>query len=93
MSRGPDPREGHPATNSLRKKRASSRFEAPPSASTCGKSLTEAKRIDVKLADSFGLNPDSIVPIDRGYIDYALFCRWSMADVFFVTRLKDERRL
>jgi hypothetical protein len=52
--------------------------------------LTEAKRSDVRLADSFRLNPGSIVAIDRGYIDYALFARWSMAGVFFVTRLKDN---
>jgi len=52
--------------------------------------LTEAKRSDVKLADSFRLNPGSIVAIDRGYMDYALFGRWSMAGVFFVTRLKDN---
>ena len=52
--------------------------------------ITEAKRSDVKLADSFRLNPGSIVAIDRGYIDYALFARWSMAGVFFVTRLKDN---
>jgi len=52
--------------------------------------LTEAKRSDVKLADSFTLNPGSIVAIDRGYIDYALFARWSTAGVFFVTRLKEN---
>jgi len=52
--------------------------------------LTEAKRSDVKLADSFALNPGSIVAMDRGYTDYALFGRWTMADVFFVTRLKDN---
>jgi len=52
--------------------------------------LTEAKRSDVKLADSFVLNPGSIVAMDRGYNDYALFGRWSMAEVFFVTRLKDN---
>jgi hypothetical protein len=52
--------------------------------------LTEAKRSDVKLADSFRLNPGSIVALDRGYIDYALFGRWSLAGVFFVTRLKDN---
>jgi hypothetical protein len=52
--------------------------------------LTEAKRSDVKLADSFRLNAGSIVAIDRGYIDYALFARWSMAGVFFVTRMKDN---
>ncbi len=52
--------------------------------------ITEAKRSDVKLADSFRLNPGSIVAIDRGYIDYALFARWAMAGVFFVTRLKED---
>ena len=52
--------------------------------------LTEAKRSDVKLADSFALNPGSIVAMDRGYHDYALFGRWTMAGVFFVTRLKDN---
>ncbi len=52
--------------------------------------ITEAKRSDVKLADSFALNPGSIVVMDRGYIDYALFGRWTMAGVYFVTRLKDN---
>jgi hypothetical protein len=52
--------------------------------------LTEAKRSDVKLADSFSLNAGSIVTMDRGYTDYALFGRWTLAGVFFVTRLKDN---
>jgi hypothetical protein len=52
--------------------------------------LTEAKRSDVKLADSFSLNPGSIVALDRGYNDYALFGRWTAAGVLFVTRLKDN---
>lgn len=52
--------------------------------------LTEAKRSDVKLADSFSLNPGSIVTMDRGYTDYALFGRWTIAGVFFVTRMKDN---
>src|SRR6202049_4826401 len=52
--------------------------------------LTEAKRSDVKLADSFALNPGSIVTMDRGYTDYALFGRWTIAGVFFVTRLKEN---
>ena len=52
--------------------------------------LTEAKRSDVKLADSFVLNPGSIVAMDRGYTDYALFGRWTIAGIFFVTRLKDN---
>jgi hypothetical protein len=52
--------------------------------------ITEAKRSDVRLADSFSLNPGSIVALDRGYTDYALFGRWTMRGVFFVTRLKDN---
>lgn len=52
--------------------------------------LTEAKRSDVKLADSFSLNAGSIVTMDRGYTDYALFGRWTLAGVFFVTRMKDN---
>lgn len=52
--------------------------------------LTEAKRSDVKLADSFTLNPGSIVTMDRGYTAYALFGRWTLAGVFFVTRMKDN---
>lgn len=52
--------------------------------------ITEAKRSDVKLADSFALNPGSVVVMDRGYNDYALFGRWTMAGVHFVTRLKDN---
>ena len=52
--------------------------------------IAEAKRSDVKLADSFALNPGSIVAMDRGYTDYALFGRWTMAGVYFVTRLKDN---
>ncbi len=52
--------------------------------------ITEAKRSDVKVADSFPLNPGSIAAIGRGYIGYALFARWNMAGVFFVTRLKEN---
>src|SRR6202011_2164093 len=52
--------------------------------------LTEARRSDVKLANSFALNPGSIVAMDRGYTDYALFGRWTIAGVFFVTRMKDN---
>jgi len=52
--------------------------------------VTEAKRSDVRLAESFALNPGSIVAMDRGYTDYALFGRWTMASIYFVTRLKDN---
>lgn len=52
--------------------------------------ISEASRSDVKLADSFVLNPGSIVAIDRGYTDFALFGRWTKAEVYFVTRLKEK---
>ena len=39
--------------------------------------ITEARCNDVKLADAFPLNPGSIVAMDRGYNDYALFARWT----------------
>jgi len=52
--------------------------------------VTQAKRSDVRLADSFALNPGSIVAMDRGYTDYALFGRWTIASIYFVTRLKDN---
>jgi hypothetical protein len=52
--------------------------------------ITEAKKSDVRMAQSLDLNAGSIVAIDRGYNDYALFGKWTDRDVFFVTRLKDN---
>jgi hypothetical protein len=52
--------------------------------------ITEARRSDVKMADAFPLNPGSIVAMDRGYSDYALFGRWTAEEIYFVTRLKDN---
>lgn len=52
--------------------------------------ITEAKRSDVKMADAFSLNPGSIVVMDRGYNDYALFGKWTAEEIYFVTRLKDN---
>jgi diacylglycerol kinase len=54
--------------------------------------ITEARRSDVKMADSFPLNPGSIVAMDRGYSDYALYGRWTDRGIYFVTRLKDNAR-
>jgi hypothetical protein len=54
--------------------------------------ITEARRSDVKMADSFPLNPGSIVAMDRGYSDYALYGRWTGRKIYFVTRLKDNAR-
>jgi hypothetical protein len=52
--------------------------------------VTEAKRSDVTMAGAFPLNPGSIVAIDRGYNDYALFGQWTAEEIYFVTRLKDN---
>jgi len=52
--------------------------------------ITEARRSDVKIAHAFPLNPGSIVVMDRGYNDYALFGKWTDEGINFVTRLKDN---
>jgi hypothetical protein len=52
--------------------------------------ITEARCSDVKMAAAFPLNPGSIVAMDRGYNDYALFGRWTERKIYFVTRLKDN---
>jgi Transposase DDE domain/Domain of unknown function (DUF4372) len=52
--------------------------------------ITEARRSDVKMADAFPLNPGSVVVMDRGYNDYALFRNWTAQEIYFVTRLKDN---
>jgi Domain of unknown function (DUF4372)/Transposase DDE domain len=52
--------------------------------------LTEARCSDVSVARTLVFNPDTIVVVDRGYIDYALFGRWAQQEVYFVTRLKDN---
>lgn len=52
--------------------------------------ITDAKRSDVKMAGSFPLNAGSIVVMDRGYNDYALFGQWTSQEIYFVTRLKDN---
>ena len=52
--------------------------------------VTEAKKSDVRMAQSLDLNAGSIVAMDRGYNDYALFGKWTDSEVFFVTRLKDN---
>ena len=52
--------------------------------------ITEAKKSDVRVAQSLELNAESIVAMDRGYNDYALFGKWTERGVFFVTRLKEN---
>lgn len=48
--------------------------------------LTDARVHDVKLAQSLEVPPDSVLVIDRGYLDYGLYARWTEQEVWFVTR-------
>lgn len=52
--------------------------------------ITKAKHSDVKVAHFLSLNPGSIVVMDKGYIDFELFAKWSKAGIFFVTRLRND---
>jgi transposase len=52
--------------------------------------LTEGKVHDVRIAQQLAFPPGSVVVMDRGYVDYALFGRWTAQGVWFVTRLKDN---
>jgi len=42
----------------------------------------------VKVAQNLDFPRGSIVALDRGYVDYHLFTRWTRQGVYFVTRLK-----
>jgi IS4 transposase len=48
--------------------------------------LTDARVHDVKFAQSLEVPPDSVLVIDRGYLDYGLYARWTEQKVWFVTR-------
>ena len=50
--------------------------------------ITEGKVHDVTPVKTLRFAPGTIVAMDRGYNDYALFGRWCEAGVYFVTRLK-----
>jgi hypothetical protein len=50
--------------------------------------VTDGKVGDVKVAQTLDFPKGSIVALDRGYVDYDLFTRWTRQGVFFVTRLK-----
>ena len=52
--------------------------------------ITEGKRHDVKVAKHLSLAPGSIVAMDRGYNDYALFAQWTREGIYFVSRLKEN---
>lgn len=54
----------------------------------CWALVTEGKTPDVQPARTLSFAPGTIVAMDRGYIDYALFATWCEGGVYFVTRAK-----
>ena len=52
--------------------------------------ITDGKVADVKAAHQIHFAPGTIVVDDRGYNDYRLFAKWTQADVYFVTRMKEN---
>jgi hypothetical protein len=52
--------------------------------------ISNGKKHDVTVARKVPLAPGSIVAMDRGYNDYALFGNWTENGIFFVTRLKEN---
>jgi len=50
--------------------------------------ITDGKTGDVQVAQNLDFPRGSIVALDRGYVDYHLFTRWTRQGVYFVTRLK-----
>lgn len=50
--------------------------------------VTDGKTGDVKVAQTHDFPKGSIVALDRAYVDYHLFTRWTREGVFFVTRPK-----
>jgi hypothetical protein len=52
--------------------------------------ITDGKVHDVTVAQTLEFEPGTIVAMDRGYVDYDLFGRWTENRVWFVTRAKSN---
>ena len=52
--------------------------------------ITEGKTHEVKVAWTLSFPPGSLVVVDKGFTDYALFQKWTTEKVFFVIRQKDN---
>jgi IS4 transposase len=52
----------------------------------CWALVTDGDVNDVRVAQQLTFAPGTIVAIDRGYLDYALYQRWTTTGVWFVTR-------
>jgi len=54
--------------------------------------ITEGKVHDVKVAQKLDFAPGTVVVMDRAYVDYEMFNRWTNDGIWFVTRAKDNMR-
>lgn len=52
--------------------------------------ITQGSSSEIEVARKLDFPKGSIVVIDRGYIDYKLFAKWTDEGVYFVTRLKEN---
>jgi hypothetical protein len=52
--------------------------------------ITTGKTHEVKVLKTLVFEANTIVVIDRGYTDYAMFAEWTRQKVYFVTRMKDN---
>ncbi len=52
----------------------------------CWALVTDGDTNDVRVAQRLTFAPGTIVAMDRGYLDYALYHRWTVTEVGFVTR-------
>lgn len=52
----------------------------------CWALVTDGDTNDVRIAQKLEFSSVTIVVMDRGYLDYALYERWSKAGVYFITR-------
>ena len=55
--------------------------------------ITTGKTHDLRVARQLEFEPGTVLVFDRGYIDYQWFVELSRRQVYFVTRLKEERGL
>jgi hypothetical protein len=52
--------------------------------------VTPGKVHEVRILQKLALEPGTIIVIDRGLVDYALWAEWTEQGVYFVTRLKEN---
>ena len=54
--------------------------------------ITDGKVHDVKVAQKLEFAPQTVVAMDRAYVDYEMFESWTSKSVWFVTRAKDNMK-